>query len=249
MNDRRPPHPRRPAAPERGQRRPANAPKSAPKSEDGLVCVTGIGAARAVLRLRPEDVVSLAYAPEVRGAVADLLRDAARHHIAYREVSRDELSRMADTIHHEGVSLRVRPKRAASLLELTHRLAKRGFVLALDQVDNPHNVGALLRTAAYFGAEGLLLSGEKDLKLGPAVMRVAEGGAESVPLCSVARLADALTTLKAAGAVVIGADAHQGTSLRQFSFPERTVLVLGSERHGLSPEVKRRCDAFVRIEG
>jgi TrmH RNA methyltransferase len=182
--------------------------------------------------------------------VADLLREAARLRIAYREVPEDELGRIAGTLHHEGVCLQVRPRLPVALSELSRRLAPRGFALALDGVQNPHNVGALLRSAAYFGAAGMLVGqrGEQ-AGLGAAAVRVAEGGAEYVPVCSVADLAGALDTLQASGIAIVGADAHTGEPLAQAHFPERCLIVLGSERSGLSPAVQKRCSHRVRIQG
>lgn len=210
--------------------------------------VVGLAAARAVLETRPLDVLNIAHTKEARSEVAGLLREAARRRIAYREVTREELSRIADTIHHEGVCLRVRAQQPMNVVALIGACERGGFVLALDRVENPHNVGALLRSAAFFGASALLLGGETT-RLGPATVRVAEGGAEYVKVCLVPELATALDELAEAGFAVVGADAHQGTSLTRFSWPKKSVLVLGSEREGLTRAVAKRCTKRVHIEG
>jgi TrmH RNA methyltransferase len=201
------------------------------------------------MRIRPHDVLTIAHARTARREVKALLREAARLRIAYREVESEELERIADTVHHEGVCLLVKPRAEARVADLARAIAREGVLVALDRVDNPHNVGALLRSAAYFGARGLLLVSPRERALTPAAVRVAEGGAEHVPTCLVASLSEPLDQLKAEGARVIGADAHRGQAAPRFRFPARTVLVLGSERHGLAPEVERRCDELVHIPG
>jgi TrmH RNA methyltransferase len=212
--------------------------------------VFGLSAARAVMAKRPQEVRQIAHTPEVRKELAELLREAARLRIAYREVPREELARIAGSTHHEGICLQVAERRPVSLPELIRGFAADGFVLALDGVDNPHNIGALLRSAGFFGARGLLIAGRAgELRLGPAAVRVAEGAAEHVPVCFVADLPEALDILREAKAFVIGADAHEGVAERALERRARSVLVLGNERAGLTPAVKQRCHALVHIPG
>jgi TrmH RNA methyltransferase len=208
----------------------------------------GLKAAAAVLALRPRDVLNLAHTPEARNDVAELLRKAAQERIAYREVSRDELSRMAGTLHHEGVCLRVRPRRAPSLSQVVDALARGGFGVVLDGVENPHNVGALLRSAAFFGARAMLVR-SKMQELVPAAVRVAEGGAEQVPVCFVPDLSELLEALKRAQVAIVVADAQGGEALTNFAWPKRSVLVLGAEQSGLSEAVLARASHRVHITG
>jgi RNA methyltransferase, TrmH family len=218
-------------------------------SREGTERVVGLAAASAVLRMRPEDVLTIAHTRTARRELKELLREAARLRIAYREVAPDELERIADTVHHEGVCLLARQRPEATLEQLSLAIAKEGLLVALDRVENPHNVGALLRSAAYFGARGLLLVSPRERAITPAAARVAEGGVEYVPTCVVPDLAEPLDRLKAQGVRVIGADAHRGQPVTEFRFPARAVLILGSERHGLAPEIDRRCTDRVHIAG
>jgi TrmH RNA methyltransferase len=218
----------------------------APKTER----VYGLAAALAVMRVRPRDVLSIAHTMAVRKQLADMLRQAARLRIAYREVDEEELSKMAASVHHEGVCLLAAPRPRASVEELARRTEPRGLILALDRVQNPHNIGAVLRSAAFFGAAGMLLSadGERTL-LGPAAVRVAEGGAELVPVVATPALATALRTLRESDFGIVGSDVRATTPLASFRWPQRCVLVLGSEEQGMSSQARNACDALVRIEG
>lgn len=211
--------------------------------------IVGLAAAAAAVRVRPQDVLNIAHARAARREVKHLLRAAAQHRIAYREVESDELERLADTVHHEGVCILARQRAEVRIPDLIARIHGGGLLLALDRVENPHNIGGLLRSAAYFGAKGLIAVTPKLSSLPPSAVRVAEGGAEYVPTCLVGELAGPLTELRAAGIAVIGADAGGGTSATEFRFPRRAVLVLGSERHGLAPEVKQRCSDLIHIPG
>ena len=213
--------------------------------------VYGLSAALAVMERRPEQVVRITHTETVRKPLANMLREAARRRIAYREVADDELSRIAESVHHEGVCLLVTESPAPTLRELAQRTAPQGLLLALDRVGNPHNVGAILRTAAFFGASGLVLAGAGSRRSGlpPAAVRVAEGGAEYVPVVRVAELADALRELAGHGLAVVGADAHAPATLAELRWPSRVVLVVGSEDLGLSPRVHAACTTTVRIDG
>jgi TrmH RNA methyltransferase len=211
--------------------------------------IVGLNAAHAVMQVRPDDVMHIAHARSARSELRALLREAARRRIAYREVEGEELARIADTVHHEGVCLMVRPRREVRVADLTRALLRQGVLVALDRVENPHNVGALLRSLAFFGARGLLLESERKSALSPATVRVAEGGAEYVPTCVVSDLGAALDELRDADVHVVGADAHRGEPATSYRFPSRCIIVLGSERHGIADAVEARCDQLVHIPG
>jgi TrmH RNA methyltransferase len=202
-----------------------------------------------VMRARPRDVLNIAHGKTSRSELGELLREAARLRIAYRELPQEDLDALAETVHNEGVCLQVRRLPEATLAVLVRAIEREGLILALDRVENPHNVGALLRSAAFFGARGMLVSGPRKRALTPSSVRVAEGGAEHVPVCAVPSLAPALAELRRAGAAIVGADAHRGEPATQFRFPARVVLVLGSERHGLSPDLEAVCTDLVHIHG
>ena len=215
---------------------------------DAAEKVYGIAAATAVLTHRSRDVMTIAYTSQARRPLAGLLKLAARERISYREVPAEELDRIAGTIHHEGVCLRARPAPPQNLRTIKLALSKGGYLIALDQIGNPNNVGAIVRSAAFFGARGVLVGGPAKA-LTPSAVRTAEGGAELVPVAHVQDLAEALKAFQAEGVDVVGTDAHDGVPLTRFRFSERSVLVLGSERAGLSPHVSACCTRRVRIAG
>ncbi|HVZ33828.1 MAG TPA: RNA methyltransferase [Polyangiaceae bacterium] len=234
-------------------REPAAPPRSRGQvPQDETQKVYGLSAVLAVMAQRPEQVLSIAHTRATRHALANTLREAARRRIAYREVDDEELARIAGSLHHEGVCLLAVEPREPELAALASRTDPAGIMVALDGVQNPHNVGAILRSAAFFGAAGLLLGGQRGARaegLPPAALRVAEGGAEHVGVLRVPELMQALAELKRSGLRIVGADAHAQHSLAELRWPARAVLVLGSEAEGLRKEVLALCDVTARIVG
>jgi tRNA G18 (ribose-2'-O)-methylase SpoU len=172
-----------------------------------------------------------------------------------QEVSARELSTRVDSNQHEGLVLDVRARSWLSPKELaTWLVAQQGLAVALDRVRNPQNIGAILRSAAFFGVGAALLGAPAPHPgLAPFALRVAEGAAEHLVFSRTTDLADTLGRLRQGGVYVIGADTHS---------PERpealqasagvsgaAVLVLGNEREGLSPRIRAECDALLGIAG
>ncbi len=150
-----------------------------------------------------------------------------------------ELDRLADTTTTQGI---VAVARAVSVAPASLT----GAVVALDGVQDPGNVGAILRTAAWFGAEGFLAGPGTADPFGPKAVRAAMGGLWDVPIAATDDLAAELSRLKASGLALFGADLD-GDPARSWAPPRASVLVLGSEAHGLSDGVRALLDARVRI--
>lgn len=217
-----------------------------PKAEEAIVY--GRHAALAVLQHRPDAILRVFHDEATRKIAAPLLKACAAARKPYREVGADELQRIAGTVHHEGLVVVTTPLPLVPWATFRKQLAKRGVVVALDEVGNPHNLGAILRTAAWFGAKGLLFaSAERQATLSSAAVRVAQGGAEVVPCCVVPDLAVALKALAADGFAVVSADPEGGERLDRLVPP--VVIVLGSEGGGVSREVRAACTKRVSIPG
>ncbi|MEY4581367.1 MAG: hypothetical protein RL701_6070 [Pseudomonadota bacterium] len=240
------------------ERKPGNRVRTGERSSAERVY--GLAAVKAAFEARPEAVLSIAHTEALRYPLADLLRAAARRHIAYREVDAEELARLAQSVHHEGVCMLVRQRELKELPDgsaLLKSVHAGGLLLALDGVQNPHNIGAILRSAAYFGAAGLVYTTATDdgaesgkpASLPAAARRVAEGGAEHVPVLRVPTLQAWLQEARKADFTVVGSDAHTDTALTTFAWPARTVLVLGHEQRGLTREVRDSCQQLLKIAG
>ena len=204
-----------------------------------------------MLARRPDDIVRVALAQEVHPDAAALGRWAASRHVPCARLPDRELERLAGSAHHEGACVVTRPRRWIAPKDLAERLVRgRGTAIALDRVRNPYNIGAVLRSAAFFGVDAAILGAPAPHPaLAPDAVRVAEGGAEHLMLSRTTDLADTLGRLRAQGVRVVGADGASKTSALGFAFERPVVLVLGHEREGMTDRVRAQCDAIVAIRG
>ena len=130
-------------------------------------------------------------------------------------------------------------------LETLHK----GVVLALDQVSNPRSLGTILRGAAYFGAQAVLVMKNRSATLSPAAVSVAVGGADFVRIHRITNLARSLQILKDRGFWVYALDGRGDRTLAQTEFGDKIVIVVGAEGEGLRVQTKRMCDELIRIPG
>jgi TrmH RNA methyltransferase len=213
--------------------------------------VQGLRAGLAVIARRGADVVRVAFSHAVRAEVLDATRLPGARRARCDEVGEAELNRLAESTHHEGLCVIARPRRWLPAHDLGEALVRsQGVAVALDRVRNPYNVGAILRSAAFFGVDAVLLGAPAPHPgLAPTAVRVAEGGAEHVLLARTTDLADTLARLRSRAARIVGADGRAPTDVFAFSCPRPVVLVVGNEREGLGDRVRAQCDQLVRVPG
>jgi 23S rRNA (guanosine2251-2'-O)-methyltransferase len=160
------------------------------------------------------------------------------------EVPRDELERLCGSADHQGVVAEVEPYPYADPDGLLSR--DDAIVVALDQVQDPQNLGAICRSAEAAGAAGVVIPERGSALVTPAVCRASAGAVEHLAVAVVRNLADYLGAAQRAGAWVYGAEAG-GDSYTDRDYRGRVVLVLGSEGRGLRPRVRSACDAIVGL--
>jgi len=217
-----------------------------------LLRVAGLPAVSALFATAPQRVERLFFDQRMRSQVGDFCAELGRARKPYRMVSSDELERVSGSVMHGGVVALAQP-RPVPMLDIA-RIADWAHggapLLLLDGIGNPHNLGAIARTAAFFGLPRIVLS-DHPSQAGPsdASYRVAEGGLEYVELYRGVRFAQALQRLRRSYRV-IGTAAGTGQpleALRQSEHP--LALVLGNEEHGLPHATLQACDAIVTIPG
>ncbi len=235
------------------QRKESAVQKTPPPAQKAIKSeiVYGLHAGLAVFQRRPEQIFRIAYAHEHKKILGDLIHFAFEKRIPCIESELNTIDQLANTKNHEGLYLEVQARSFATPAELCSAMQKgRGLAIALDRVRNPYNIGAILRSAAFFGIDALLLGAPAPHPALPAdALRVAEGGAEHLLLSRTTDLADTLSRLKSQGICIAGADARASSSVNTFKFKKPMLVVVGHEREGLSDRVRGQCDVFISIEG
>ncbi len=171
---------------------------------------------------------------------------AAERNVPVRFVPRVDLERVARGSAHAGVAARSAPRAFVALESLVRPAGSKGRLLVLDSVTDPHNVGAVIRSAAAFGIDGVVLAGRGVPPLSGAVAAAAAGHLETVPVARASVAGDALRKLRDAGYWVYGGETA-GTPLWAVRPPERWAVVLGSEGRGLRAKTKAFLDEIIAI--
>jgi 23S rRNA (guanosine2251-2'-O)-methyltransferase len=180
-------------------------------------------------------------------AVLELARAKA---IRISAEPRDQLTRHCKTDAHQGIVAFLRERKFLALEDLLNAPAGPSgyrFFLALDGVEDPHNLGALLRSADGAGIDGILLPERRSAPLSAIVAKTSAGASEHVRIAQVVNITRALETLKKHNVWIVGLDERGSPDYVDFDFKQDTCLVLGSEGSGLHDLVKRTCDHLLRI--
>jgi 23S rRNA (guanosine2251-2'-O)-methyltransferase len=192
----------------------------------------------------------LLVVPQRRNALEQLVLHATRLRIPIVEVEGGSLTAIAGFDGHQGVALVVEPRRFATVGDILARAEDRGeppFVLVLDSLEDPQNVGTLLRSAEASGIHGVVFPIRRQAPLSPAAVKASAGATEHLLLCPVADLAATLADLHVRGLRIAGAEADAPLTARQTDLRGPLAIVIGSEGQGLGPAIRRRCDLFMRI--
>jgi len=212
--------------------------------------IHGMNALTAVFAKRPQAIRKL-YLLEARiPQLQPLLKWCVANRVGYRVVEEGDLQKLAASAHHEGVVadvLRAEPQPLTSWLRDLPEGPQ--CALWLDGVGNPHNLGAILRSAAHFGVAAVLLPKHSTLAMSGAAARVAEGGAEMVPFVRLGRDDNAIAQLHGAGFQLAATVVRGGSDLFRTTLPQRLVYVLGAEGEGMSGELTATCDLKLSIPG
>lgn len=262
----RPYHPagKRKAAQERyeasvgGRRKATEGPRPAqqqrkPKSSDESEMVTGRNSVLEALRARiPTTALYIAARIEFDDRVKEILHIATGRGVPVLEVMRPELDRLAgfDSVH-QGVALKVPPYEYAHPQELLDKVVSRGQVplfVALDGITDPRNLGAIIRSVAAFGGQGVIVPQRRSVGMTASAWKTSAGAAARTPVAMASNLTQTIKAFKDRGVFVLGLDGDGDVSLPDLALAKEPVLVVvGSEGKGLSRLVTENCDAVVSI--
>jgi 23S rRNA (guanosine2251-2'-O)-methyltransferase len=232
---------RGPAQEQRTSRREIAHGRREPRASD-VAQIYGFHSVGAALRA-PRRMLIRLYATQA--AAERLGADIAARGVEILILSNEEISARAPReAVHQGVLLEARPLEPIDLSELPAR----GLVVVLDQITDPHNVGAILRSAAAFAVDALVTTERHSPEFTGALTKSASGGLEHVPICSVTNLARALGEMGEMGYLRVGLDSEGPQSLESAILSRPMALVLGAEDKGLRRLTRENCDILARLE-
>jgi len=186
---------------------------------------------------------------EPSAQVRKVVDEAKRWGVPVKPVPRTRIESMSKTSAPQGVIAAVEPYQYLDLPELLRSLkdVEAPLLLALDGVQDPHNLGALLRVADAAGADAVIMPGRRSAGMSAVVAKASAGAVEHVAMARVSSLAAAIDRLKKAGLWVLGADAASGIAYQEVDMKVPLVIVLGGEGRGLSRLARERCDMLVSL--
>ncbi len=214
--------------------------------------IHGLHAVAAALRYEPRQLRGLWVERQRRDArIQSLLDEAASRGVPIRQADRSELDRLSGGVRHQGILAQLAAQqRAYGEADLPALLAAAigpALLLVLDGVQDPHNLGACLRSAAAAGVQAVIAPVDRAAGLNATVRKVASGAAEIVPFVSVTNLARTLRWLQEQGVWIVGAVGEAEDNLYRVDFTLPTAIVLGAEEKGLRRLTRELCDRLARI--
>lgn len=178
----------------------------------------------------------------------DVLYLAKKNNINYQIVDRKFLDNLVDG-NHQGYIAQIKEYKTYTIAEIIAAIpqGKQPLLVALDGLEDPHNLGAILRTAACVGVDGVIIEKNRSVSLNSTVAKVSVGAIDIVKVAKVTNLSQTLNSLKANGYWVIGTDMQEAVDYRSVDYNMPIVLVIGSEGKGMRRLVKENCDIRVML--
>lgn len=216
------------------------------------VWVVGHHAVEAVLQVNPERALSLWVVKNQQNAATNnIINRAQQLGIAVQTVNKEQLSEKCQNQQHQGVALQAKPKQIASEQQLLHfcehNQDKALLFLVLDQVQDPHNFGACLRTADAAGADGVIITKDNSSPITPVVQKVASGAVETTTIYRVTNLARTMDSMKSLGVWFVGTSDKATENLYQQNLTGSIGMVMGAEGKGLRSLTSKTCDNLVQL--
>lgn len=197
-----------------------------------------------VLKYAPERLI-MVYTAKDCGPFLQKIQDRG---VPHKFLSNAELTRMVQSDSHQSFVAMVRERPHLDLGSFLENAPERSLVLMLDSIFDPQNLGAILRVAECFGVDAVVWSKNRGTDLTPAACKASAGASELIPIIKVANLAEAMRKCQDADYWAVTAEADPGAEdFHNFSFPARTLLIMGSEGKGVQPLISKRADSKVYI--
>jgi 23S rRNA (guanosine2251-2'-O)-methyltransferase len=213
--------------------------------------IYGIHPVLEAIKKRPRAVHRLIFAKQRdESGLADILAVAKKARIKIEYTQLHELARFAGSEQHQGIAADAEPYPLAEVDQVLASCKQTGaapLLLVLDSIQDPHNFGALIRSAVCAGVQAVIFPKDRSVALTATVGKASAGAVEHIPLCRVTNIAATLAQLKEENIWVVGTSPRADTTIYRFDFKRSLALVIGSEGRGMRPLVEKTCDVCVSI--
>lgn len=188
---------------------------------------------------------------ETHGSISKILAKAKEKRIVISEVSRMKLDEMTNNANHQGVvayTTSYKYSDVEDILEFAASKNEKPFVIILDGIEDPHNLGAIIRSAECMGAHGIIIPKRRAVAVTSTVIKVSAGATEYMKVARVNNINDTILKLQEAGLWIIGMDAKGKDSIKDIDLTGSIGIVIGSEGEGISNLTMKRCDMLSKID-
>lgn len=186
----------------------------------------------------------------ISGSSKVIIAKAKEKNIVIKKVDRKKLDKISETGAHQGVIAQVTPYKYYEVDDILEYAKKKGeppFIIILDEIEDPHNFGSIIRTAEICGVHGIIISKRRNVGVTPVVYKSSAGAVEYMRICKVTNLNNTIEKLKERNIWIYGADMSGQSYCFNIDFSGAVALVIGSEGRGISKLIKEKCDMLVKI--
>ena len=233
----------------RDNRRPDRPEKRFDRKQSVQDAVAGKNSVVEALRAKiPAKELVVAIKVELDEKISEAIRLAKNSDLPIKELPRRALDELTGNANHQGIALVIKPFNYSELDQIIAKAKKPMMLIGLDGITDPHNLGAVVRSAAAFGADGVVIPERRNASMTGSAWKASAGAAARMPIAQVTNLVRSIEDAKKAGCFVIGLDAEGDSELSKMNLANESIyIIVGSEGKGLSRLVREKCDLVVSI--
>ena len=233
----------------RDNRRPNRPEKRFDRKQSAQDAVAGKNSVVEALRAKiPAKELVVAIKVELDEKISEAIRLAKNSDLPIKELPRRALDELTGSANHQGIALVIKPFNYSEFDQIIAKAKKPMMLIGLDGITDPHNLGAVVRSAAAFGADGVVIPERRNAAMTGSAWKASAGAAARMPIAQVTNLVRSIEDAKKAGCFVIGLDAEGDAELSKVNLAKESIyIIVGSEGKGLSRLVREKCDLVVSI--
>lgn len=213
--------------------------------------IYGVNPVKEALQAHPQAIEGIRVAANWKGReIEKIISEARGYGVKVESLPRDSLNRIAGTSKHQGIVAELKPYGYVDLeaiLSHWRRTKEKALILILDSIQDPQNLGSLIRTACCAGTHGIIIPKDRSADITPVVVKASAGATEYALIARITNLRQAIERLKSCGVWVIGTASKAEKTLYDVDLDIDMAVVIGSEGKGIRPLIKRSCDLLVSI--